>query len=251
MRLPLVILTVLCTSVASAASGHARTAAVQSPAALGDSSSGVVIRSERISVQAGSAAPVAGNGRLVTEERPADGVSALRLQGSFDARLIIGPPARLTIEADENLLPIIRTTIAAGQLTISADRSYVTAHRVLVSLSLPHLTAISAAGSNSIAASGLREASLSIALDGSNDAVLTGAVSRLRCRMAGATRLAAARLVSEEATIALAGAGEASLDVRDRLQASIAGAGQIVVHGRPRARETRVEGAGRIVFAED
>ena len=91
---------------------------------------------------------------------------------------------------------------------------------------------------------------LSISLNGSNNAVLSGKISALTARMSGSNNLTAQQLTADSARVTVSGSGAASVDARQRIVAEISGAGSIAVYGNPQARSTQVNGSGKIAFVQ-
>jgi Putative auto-transporter adhesin, head GIN domain len=193
---------------------------------------------------------VVGNGQRASEERPIGPITAIRSDGALQLTVKNGLPPSLTVEADKNILPIIKTTVTNGQLEIYSVESYSTDGRINVSVSSPNITDISTAGSNRITAEGFDGGPLSIVMNGSSSAVLAGKVASLTCVMGGANHLTAQQLAADSANITLNGSGDASVDARRQIVAQISGAGSITVYGNPKERNTQVNGAGRITFVE-
>ncbi len=193
---------------------------------------------------------VVGDGQPASEDRPIGPVDAIHSDGAFALTIKIGPAPKLTIEADKNILPIIKTTIENGRLDIYSDRSYSVNRRIKVTVTSPNITDISASGSNQIQADGFAGGPLSISLDGSNHVVLTGRVEALSCVMSGANHLAAQGLAAGSANVALNGSGDAAVNASQRIVANISGAGTITISGNPKERSTEVNGAGQISFVQ-
>jgi hypothetical protein len=193
---------------------------------------------------------IIGNGRLQSEERPITAVTVIDVNGAFELRILVGQAPKLTLTCDANILPIIRTSVSDGRLAIFSDRSYSLNRAIKITVSTPHLTGLSASGSNRVEAQAIDGSEFSISLDGSNDAVLTGNVSALVAQLGGSSRLAATGLTAGAVKIRVAGSGEASVAAREQVVAEVSGSGSIAVHGNPRDRQTQVNGSGKIAFIQ-
>ncbi len=193
---------------------------------------------------------VVGDGQPASQERPIGPVTAIRSDGAFALTITNGPAPALRIETDKNILPIIKTTVSNGRLEIYSDQSYSVDGRIKVTVSSPDITDISASGSNRIDGTGFAEGPLSIALSGSNNAELSGTVAALTCVMSGANHFVAQGLAAQSANVTLNGSGDATVDARQGIVAQISGSGSITVYGNPKARNTEVNGAGKITFAQ-
>jgi len=193
---------------------------------------------------------IIGNGQPASQQRPLGPVSTIHADGAFALTITVAATPKLTIEADSNLLPIIKTTVSNRRLEIYADRSYSVEGRIKVTVASPAITDISASGSNRIEAAGFTGGPLTLSLDGSNTASVSGQVAALSSVISGANHLLARGLRADSAKITLNGSGDAMIDARQAIAAQISGAGSITVYGNPKSRSTEVNGAGRITFAE-
>ena len=67
---------------------------------------------------------VSGNGNVTTEERPVtEDFTSVRGSAGMDVYLTAGDENKIVVEADENLMPIIKTEIVNGKLKIWADQN--------------------------------------------------------------------------------------------------------------------------------
>lgn len=224
----------------------------QNSVSVNGEGSSVTVSGNTISVdtQTTGRGRVVGNGQPASEQRPIGPVAAIHSDGAFALTVKVGPASKLTIETDRNILPIIKTTVTDGRLDIYSDQSYSVDGRIKITVSAPNISEISASGSNHIDGEGFAGGPLTISLNGSSSAVLAGTVASLTCVMGGANHLAAQQLTAESANITLNGSGDASVDARQQIVAQISGAGSITVYGNPRERNTQVNGAGKITFAQ-
>lgn len=214
-------------------------------------SSSVTVSGQTVSVETSSAAGrVVGDGQPGSETRQIGPVAEISADGAFALTVKVGAAPGLTIETDENLLPIVKTEVSRGRLEIYTDRSYSVDGRIKVTVTSPDVTDISASGSNRINGEGLTGGPLSILLNGSNKALLAGNVSALTARISGSNLLSARRLTADAADVTVNGSGDVAVDARQRIVAEISGAGSISVYGNPKARNTQVNGAGKITFVE-
>ena len=207
-------------------------------------------RSVSVETTAGGGGRVVGNGEPASENRPISPITVIHSDGAFALSVKNGAAPKLTIEADANILPIIKTTVSNGRLDIYSDRSYSLDGRIKVMVSSPNLTDISASGSNQIEGDGFTGGPLTISLNGSSTAVLAGKVASLTCVMGGANHLSARHLAADSADVTLNGSGDAAVNASQRIVAVISGAGSVTVYGNPKSRETQVNGAGKIIFVE-
>jgi hypothetical protein len=209
---------------------------------------------------------VRGSGHIKTEARAVghfNGV-ALALPGKVELR--IGATEGVTIETDDNLLPLIETVIENGTLKIQPAKRNIdldTRHMKVVvqarsidNLALGGSGSIDAdalrgskvmidiGGSGNINVKGIDTDALSVTLGGSGDLKVGGGAARkLSLSIAGSGDVDMGRLQSTDASVNIAGSGDARVAVRNQLNVTIAGSGDVEYYGDPRVSKT-VIGSG-------
>jgi hypothetical protein len=219
-----------------------------------------------VSLKAVASSAVRGNGVRRTETRDLSGFTGIAMAVPGQLELRLGSAEGLTIEADENLLPLIETTVSRGVLHIRPKRGEdidPTVLRIVVQARQVEL--LSLAGSGSMSADALKSPSLkvdvsgsgsvslqraeveelSVSMAGSGSANLAGRARTLRVSVAGSGNVAAASLQAEEAKVSMAGSGLATVSARTSLKASIAGSGTVRYHGDPKV-DRSIAGSGEI-----
>jgi len=93
---------------------------------------------------------------------------------------------------------------------------------------------------------GLDVEKLSVEMQGSGSAELSGRATRERMRIAGSGECRAADLASDKAEVKLEGAGKAEVMARERLNVHIAGAGIVRYRGDPKLSQS-ISGSGTVV----
>jgi len=246
------VVTVTVSLAASTGFAWAQSSVVQqNNVSVGRESSSVTISGDTVTVETSTeAGRVVGDGQPASQARQIGPVSAIHADGAFAVTVRIGPTPGLTVETDKNLLPIVKTEVSGGRLDIYTDRSYSVDGRIKVTVTSPEVTEIAASGSNQINGEGLNDGNLSISLNGSNHAVLSGNVATMTAQLSGSNHLSAQQLSAGSADVRLSGSGSAAVDARQRIAAEISGAGDIAVYGNPKERSTQVNGAGKITFVD-
>ena len=121
----------------------------------------------------------------------------------------------------------------AGAVRISARQIHV-----------PELS-IDGSGGTTIQIEDLRATRLSVEGSGALKAELAGQVTDQSIEISGAGNYQAARLVSDNASVEVSGAGKIVVNARKKLTASLSGAGVVEYIGEPVVKES-ISGAGRI-----
>jgi hypothetical protein len=235
----------------AASTAWSQTSVMQQSVTVNRNSSSVTVTGRTVAVDTeASAGRVAGDGQPASETRPIGAITAVDADGAFALIVETGTKPGLTIETDKNILAIVKTAVASGRLKVYTDRSYSVGGRIRITVRSPSVADISASGSNQIKAEGIKGGALSILLNGSNDAVLSGNVSSLSARLSGSNNLTAQQLTADRTNVTVDGSGTASVNARQQIVAKISGAGSVAVYGNPSVRNTQVNGSGKIAFVE-
>ena len=197
-------------------------------------------------VLAGCSRPgIPGNGAISTSNRPIADFSMLDVAGAYQIKWSRGQPA-LTIATDENLLPLITTSVAGTTLQINRKENMRPTKGIIINISSSSLTEVRLNGAVSLTGSNLSGKDLKLDSSGASSINVDGSVTNLEADFSGASRLNAKSLRAVNAKVSLNGACSADVMVTETLDASISGAGVLSYSGNPKSVEKRVSGVGRI-----
>jgi hypothetical protein len=211
---------------------------------------------------------VRGNGTIKTDERTVQSFDKIKCSGSYDVELTQGNSSTVKIETDENLLPYIETKVNGDELVIRTedDVNIRSSDKIKIYITTPKLEGFKLSGSGNIkttnkftggdhldlniAGSGdihfdVNTPKINSSISGSGDIYLTGETRDSRIDIAGSGNYHADDLKSENATIKIAGSGDAWLFVDDQLDINIAGIGNVYYKGNALVKQ-KIAGTGRI-----
>ena len=211
---------------------------------------------------------VTGSGRIVTESRAIAGVDSVSVGGIGTLLITQDGTESLTLEGEDNLLPLIRTEVQHGRLRIGLDELHPIrpTQPLLFHLHATTLTALDlsgAAGAQAAALTGnqialrtsgtgqiridrLTAGGLTVDISGTGSVQVAGAITAQSVTISGAGHYNAAGLASRQAHITVSGAGGAVVDVAETLDVHISGAGSVTYAGQPVIRR-QISGAGRLL----
>ena len=194
---------------------------------------------------------VDGNGIAAREQRAIGTVNGLEVNGAIVVDVRVGPAASLVVEADSNLLPLVRTDIRGDTLNIHTDRAYRSRNPVHVTYTVPRLTDLRQNGSGRIVVEGLAGAPLALRRNGSGMVALAGQVASLDVDNGGSGSVDASRLRSASARLAMNGSGrlEVGQVYGDYAIVNLSGSGQLRVGGAVRSLTARANGSGHLDLA--
>ena len=187
-----------------------------------------------------------GSGNVARETRSVSGFSEVALSGIGNLTIRQTGSESLTIEAEDNVIPYIDTTVENNRLTITTRNGIPTPTRpVNYELTVKDLSALQLLGAGTIDASGISTDSLNATTSGAGDMKVAGKANSQDITVLGAGSYQAGDLESKQVKINLSGAGNALVNVSDRLNAKISGAGSVEYIGNPTVSQN-ITGAGSI-----
>jgi len=197
-------------------------------------------------VIAGCSGPgIKGDGLITTTNRPIADFSALEVAGAYEIQWSSGKPA-LTISTDQNLLPLITTSISGNSLHIDCKENLRPTKGITIIISSASLADVQLNGAVSVTASNLSGHDLKVESDGASSIIVNGSVTNLEANLSGTTKLNGTSLHTQTARVSLNGASYADVTVTETLNASISGVGVLTYAGNPKSVEKNVDGVGRI-----
>jgi hypothetical protein len=189
---------------------------------------------------------VVGDGRLAHDTRAVGNVSAIDVSGPLEVNVRVGPAPSLQVDADSNLLPLIRTEVTGGTLRMWVEGSVRSNNSLRVSYTVPSLTQVRASGSGRLTISELDGAPLDFSKSGSGSVNLSGRVSQLDLQQSGSGQVNASALRTGDANVTLNGSGRMSLGQvqGNALTANVHGSGSLQASGSVAALNAHVHGSG-------
>ncbi|MRW92942.1 DUF2807 domain-containing protein [Duganella sp. FT80W] len=210
---------------------------------------------------------IQGSGKIVKQNREVGHFNALTVGVSGDVEIRLGNTESVTVETDDNIQPLIETTVENGTLRIrpaknnlrveTRNMKIIVQARTLDKLSIGgsgNVTAdrlrgesltIDVGGSGSIAVGQLDAESVAIALGGSGSLKAAGNAERLQVSIGGSGRVQVGQLQSREAVVSIGGSGQATVWAKKSLSLSVAGSGDINYYGDPQISKS-IMGSGTI-----
>ncbi len=195
----------------------------------------------------GSGERVVGSGIVKTESRQVEGFDKLSVDGSSEVFIEQGDEESLTVEAEDNLLPLLVSEVDGDRLTLGLrpNSSISASHPIIFRLKVRSLTEIGASGAGIINGSKLATERLEIRSSGAVKTVLSGTAGTLNLTISGTGSFDGRDLKGRAAAVTISGAGKAVVNASDRLDARISGVGSISYVGDPQV-DRQVSGLGTI-----
>ncbi len=211
-----------------------------------------------------------GSGRVITETRPVSNFDSLSLSGIGEVIITQGDSESLTVEAEDNIMPYLKTEVRNGTLYISMDSRagvpiFGTLKPIRFNVSVRNLKSVDLSGAGRILSGGLKSDRLTIRISGAGSVALdhieataltstlsgvgslkvVGQVVSQAANLSGVGSYDAAGLSSQTASVSVSGTGGATVWAQDSLDVIISGTGGVNYYGSPRIQKT-VVGVGGV-----
>jgi hypothetical protein len=207
-----------------------------------------------------------GSGNVIRQERHVSSFNAIDVSGAFDVYLSQGSTQSVIVEADDNLMNLIKTEVKGNTLEISNKEPIGHAKSLKIYLTVTDLKEIQLSGAVNIQTqTKLKVDDLSIDVSGATDSKMDFDVQKLKvdCSggsklhfsgsaivasfdVSGAVDLFAFDMVTEKMDLGISGAGKAEVNVTKEFNADISGAASVRYKGNPEKISQDVSGAGSI-----
>lgn len=216
---------------------------------------------------------VRGNGNVRSEERMLSAFSAVQVSGAMDVILVQDSVQKVKIEADDNLIPYIVTSIMGDKLEVRTKRGYNLrpTGKMKIYVSSPSFSKVDVSGACNIFGEGVinnnRDISLEVSgagdiklqvnapkvsaeVSGSGSMELKGETRDFEAELSGAGNIHCFDLKSENTKLRISGAGDAEVFASVSLDARVSGAGSVRYKGNATTVNQRVSGAGSVKKAD-
>jgi hypothetical protein len=209
---------------------------------------------------------VYGNNKVVTEERNAGHFTGIRVSSGIDVYLKQGDNEAISVEADENLHEYILTEVRDGVLNVYTEANICDVGRKRVYVTIKDINSVSTTSAGDVigetpvksdrlelSASSAGDIKLEVYskeikvdISSSGDMTLTGEADMLEADLSSAGDLNAYDLKVREADISASSAGDADINVLEKLTARAKSAGDINYMGNPKYIDAHSSSAGEV-----
>lgn len=214
-------------------------------------------------------ADVIGSGHVVSETRAVSGFHGVELKGSGTVIVTQGDTEGLVIDAEDNLLPLLESTVDpdgilhlgfkkhAGSVEFKKPLTFKLAVKTLEKVVIAgsgdlragSLSAegfdIALPGSGNVVVDHLKTGTVHTEINGSGDVKLAGEAHSQRVNINGSGDYKARALKTGDATVAINGSGDGEVWADESLSVAINGSGEVGYAGHP-AIQKNVHGSGEV-----
>lgn len=186
-------------------------------------------------------------GDMTTEPRNVSGFDEVELSGVGNLYIQQTGSESLTVEAQADVIPKLRTEVEGNRLIIGPepDTSVHTNRPINYELTAKDLNALEVSGTGNVDAEDISTDKLSVAISGAGGVQATGRADSQDIKILGSGDYRAGDLESKKVKIDVGGSGSAIVKVSDELDAEVSGSGSVRYIGNPMVNQ-HVSGAGRV-----
>lgn len=211
--------------------GWTRSSAV----AVGALSLGACLLPVSITIEDDSDVRVRGSGHVVSVFRPVEPFDAVSAEGAVTVIVERTGTEGVTLTAEDNLLPYLRTEVRDGVLRLGPEPGVTLDPRrdIVVRVDAYEVVELSGSGAVAMEADIGWAPELWVVLSGASELVVRGATDRANVTVSGASRYDALQLEVDRCFVNVSGASQALVWAHDRLEADASGASRVRFRGDP------------------
>ncbi len=195
---------------------------------------------------------VVGSGAIQSEDRDVPAFTAVEVEGSGNVTIRQGSSQFVSVETDDNILPLVKTEVVGGVLHLGLVHGAHVMHmsRLEFSVAAPRVSGIRISGSgNARTASPLRTDSMKLDISGSGSIACDVDASSLEASIGGSGSITS-RGHAEQVDVMIGGSG--SVEARDLESANasvtINGSGSVTLYATATLTAT-INGSGSVFYA--
>lgn len=209
---------------------------------------------------------VKGTGPVQTETRSIGSFKKLNMGIAGDVEFSISDQYSVTVQAQGNLLPLLKTYVDGETLQIRFEKNVHSEEPIIVKITAPSIEDMDLSGSGNIRSlTPIKGAKLKLDITGSGNIDIPQAdVNELECGVGGSGELKIAgtarqvhagvggsgsidsrNLSTDVMDVNITGSGQIQCNVVQSLKASVSGSGEVYYRGNPQV-DSRISGSGSV-----
>ena len=189
---------------------------------------------------------IAGSGVRKTEKRELKSFNAIDTAGAYEIDVTCQKPASFEIEADDNILPLIKTEVRDGILFVGNDQPYHSSKPVTLRITLPDLNSVSSHGAGQLKIADANSSDLKIESTGAASVHATGRAKSVTISSTGAGEIDTSKLQAQSVKVDATGAASVDVYASDQLDVNVSGAVHVSYSGNPKVVNKHVSGIGSV-----
>ena len=194
----------------------------------------------------GNLSSVQGSGNIQNEKRDIAGFMEIEASGAITLEIVAQKDFSVEVEADDNLLPLIKTEISGDTLRVFTKGKISPRNKLVVKISMPELNFLDVSGASGATVSNVETNSLKLEASGASKIKIDGETNSLESEASGASTIDAEGLNVENADVEASGASNTTVSATNELKANASGASTIYYTGEPKSISPKSSGASSV-----
>ncbi|HET9219668.1 MAG TPA: DUF2807 domain-containing protein [Terriglobia bacterium] len=190
---------------------------------------------------------IQGSGTVISETRPVSGISIVELSGDTTLDIEQTGTESLTITADDNILPLLKSEVHNGRLRLGEHTGFSrdAEQRVRYRLTVKDLNEIGLSGDGRVEAKNIATNRLKVSISGDGVIRAAGTAESQDISISGDGTYEGADLPSRSAEVHISGDARSTVAVSEQLEVNISGDGTVEYIGDP-AVTRNISGDGSV-----
>lgn len=176
-----------------------------------------------------------GSGNAKTETRNISGFKKIAASGAVHVEVSIQKDFSVTVEADDNLLGLVKTETSGDTLKIYTADKISTKTDIKVKISMPSIENLDISAATVATVTNVKADSLEIKASSASKVKITGEAKTLKADASSASSIDAENLKTVDASVEASSASSATVSAANELKAKASGASSINYVGDPKS----------------
>lgn len=189
---------------------------------------------------------LAGSGVRKTEKRDLKSFGAIDTTGAYTVDVTCQKAASVEVEADDNILPLIKTEVRDGILFVSNTQPYHSSRTVSLRITLPELNSVANHGAGQLKIVDANSSDLKIDSTGAASVDAAGTAKSVEISSTGAGEIDTSKLHAGNVKVEVSGAASVSVYASEQLDVNVSGASHVSYSGNPKTVNKHVSGIGSV-----
>ena len=194
----------------------------------------------------GSIGGVEGSGNAKSEKRDVSNFKKIEASGAVQLVIDAKNDFSFEIEADDNLISLIKTEVSGDTLKISTEGKFSPKTKITIKVSMPELVSLNISGASKADVTNVKTDSLKLEASGASRINISGEASKLESDANGASTIDAEGLTVSDADAKASGASKTTVSAINDLKADASGASTILYTGEPKNISPKSSGASSV-----
>jgi len=167
--------------------------------------------------------------------------------GPINVKVNVGATPSLTFHARRDVLPLLTSEVVDGVLTIGInDKGINDVGEITATIVTPNIDGVTLNGSGDVDVNGVKSSDFSGMINGSGNLTASGSADAATFSISGSGNVEANELLAVATKVSISGSGNANVNASKKLDASIAGSGEVHYSGKPGDIHQNIAGSGSV-----